>query len=247
MTRGKYSERADSRLRVLESDALREAHATIRDLKTQLGDAKHDLDVAQAQTSAKAMQAAAHLSGREKQNLRNRIASLEHQASEERIRNAVLTWELMHRHKFDQPSPAKILSNETPESYRYWCDVHWQIGALFISDYDELWRFFRIAEGYAWGMAGGNVSGPTGESIRLTARESKRILHKGRLKDHMLKRVRRLRAYYDRIWRARQAGGVEPISPWKDDDRDVPDDVRDRLVQNAFISPVSGDHEHVDE
>jgi hypothetical protein len=157
VAKGKYAARADTRLQALESAALQEAHAKIRELTTELNQARHELDVARAQMHGQAMQAAAGMSMREKQNLRNKIASLEHQASEDRVRNAVLTWELMHRTKFDRPSPIEIFDpeghprwvepssdvHEIAESYDYWTKVHWEVAALFA----EIVRLMMPANG----------------------------------------------------------------------------------------------------
>jgi hypothetical protein len=43
MVRGKYADRADARLRVLESEALREATAKICGLELQLKQTQHEL------------------------------------------------------------------------------------------------------------------------------------------------------------------------------------------------------------
>jgi hypothetical protein len=248
MTKGKYAVRADTRLKALESAALRDAHAKITELEAQLGQAKHQLDTAEANMHGQAMTAAAGMSRREKQHLRNKIASLEHQAGEERVRNALLTWELMHRFKFGRPSPAKLLDpkpdcgdtarpmirelppdadvNELQESYDYWIDVHWEIAALFMSNYDEIWRFQEIAQGYRWGIAGfwGANARENTRNVRTTS---------GRISGHLIKRVNGMRDYYQRIWKARLAGGMEPVSHWEDvvTDDMAPADRRDALVK----------------
>lgn len=240
MARGKYAARADRRLEVLESEKLREAHAEIRDLKTQLAAAQQEIKTTNAQVQSKAMQAAAHLSAKEKTDLRNRIASLEHHSAEQAIRHAVLTWEVMHREKFDRPSPAKLLNpdrhpdQEFPEprddlkdSCEFWFSVHWELAALFITNYDDMWRFFETAQGYSWRMAGDT-------DIGTNARENTRNLRKGPLRDHMMRRVNEMRAYYDRIWKARQAGKTEPITRFTEivGKDESPADTRDRLIKN---------------
>ena len=233
--KGKYANRADGRLKVLESAAVRDATAKITDLQARLAHTQQELNTYQAQMQGQALKAAAGMSAREKKDLRDRIASLEHQAAEQRIRNAVLTWEVMHRNKFGRPSPEKILgmgtigvkTAEAQETWDFWCSTHWEIAALFMADYDEMLRFFRIAEGYEWGIAGDTHTG-------TTARESTRHFRKGRIRDHMLKRVYAMREYYGRIWTARLAGHVEPVSHFRDilgDGDEAPQDRRDQLVE----------------
>ena len=215
MTRGKYAARADTRLKVLESEALKEASAKIKELERQLGAAHHERDTTRAEMQSKALSAAAGMSAREKRNLRNQIASLEHQVAADRIRNAVLVWEIMHRAKFDEPSPVQILP-DTP-SYDYWITVHWEIGSLFCPDYDEIWKFFRLVEGYEWRIAGSLLAGDSGQpTIKQNAREASRAMIKGGLKGGLVRRMRDMREYYDRIWAARQSGDVEPILHFQD-------------------------------
>ena len=240
--KGKYANRADTRLKVLESETLRDAAAKIADLQTQLAAARQELNTYRAKMQGQALKAAAGMSAREKQNLRDKIASLEHQAAEQRVRNAVLTWEVMHRAKFDRPSPTEILGmgtidarldgapeprEELQESFEYWCAVHWEIAALFLSDYDEILEFCRIAEGYTWGVAGDKTLG-------ANAREATRNFRKGRVRDHMLKRIYAMREYYDRIWQARLAGHVEPVIRFRyilGNADEAPTDRRDQLVE----------------
>jgi hypothetical protein len=242
MARGKYAARADTRLQVLESSALRDAHAKIADLEEQLAKAKHKLDTAEAQMQGQAMKAAAGMSAREKRNLRDQISSLEYQAREDALRYAVLTWELMHRTTFERPSPAKIVGigsddfdypefPETPEqlkeTYDYWCHVHWEVAALFLADFEQIRRFQKLTQGYEWRMAGDTI-------VRTTARENTRTLYKGRIRDAMMKRVMAMRDYYERIWKARLAGNVEPMSQFReilDHVDDAPVDRRDNLLK----------------
>lgn len=240
--KGKYAAKADTRLKVLESEALREATAKIKDLEAELKQARQERNVSQAKMTSKAMEAAAAMSAREKSNLRDKIASLEHQAAEQRIRNAVLTWEVMHRNRFDRPSPAKLLGitliteaqlEEAPESREelkdsidYWRSVHWEIAGIFFCDYDEILRFFRVVEGYTWGIAGDR------KILGGSARENTRNLRKGKIRDHMMRRNRGLREHYDCIWKARLAGGVEPVKHLRDFISEPPKDGVERMVES---------------
>jgi hypothetical protein len=49
MAKGKYAARADSRLKVLESEALREAHVKITELEAQLVEARHEINTTRLQ------------------------------------------------------------------------------------------------------------------------------------------------------------------------------------------------------
>jgi hypothetical protein len=237
MARGKYAHRADTRLKVLESEALRKASARIAELEAELATAHNEVNTFRKQMAGKAMAAAAHLSGQEKKILRDKIASLEYQDAQARIRNAVLVWEIVHRNKFDRPSPDKIwFGNDvdddtcdiTPEQMTqtrdYWYSMHWEIAALFFSDYDEMRRFFLIVEGHEWRIAGENIDG-----VYSSTRHATRSLHTGKVRDSMMKREYERREYYERIWKAREAGHVEPIQTFGIIGTD--EDIKENLVK----------------
>ena len=84
MAKGKYAHRADTRLKVLESEALQKSQEKINDLTKQLEQAKQELHLAKTGMHSKAMQAAQGMSAREKQHLRDQMASMAHQHKEER-------------------------------------------------------------------------------------------------------------------------------------------------------------------
>lgn len=219
MTRGKYKTRADNRLRILESEKLREASETIGDLKQQLSTAKHENDTLRAEMNGKALAAARDLSQREKQHLRNQIASLEHQGREARLRYAVLAWEVIHRHVTARPAPLRLSSRDDAEpdmreSFQLWLEVHWELAAIFF-DYEEAWTFFETVEGQEFRMAGDVIYGTkSGEfPVKQTARENTRALKSARHKfgGHMARRLARYAAHLDEVWAARQHGG-EPVA-----------------------------------
>lgn len=213
MTKGKYANRADTRLRVLESKALRDAHSKISSLKDELSATRQQLNSLEAQIQSKAMRAAAALSMKEKANLRNEVASLQIRAKEDRIRQAVLVWELMFRATHSRPAPL-VLDHHSADTdaFAYWLTVNWEIACLFFKDYDEIWEFFEQVEGHGWRMSGGDVGGPSGQpTIHQNGREANRVFKKGKIKATMMRRVHDMRAYYDRIITARQHGQLEPV------------------------------------
>jgi len=237
VTRGKYAARADTRLKALESEALREAHNRIKELEHQLGEAKHEIDTAKAQNHSQAMAAAQGLSAREKANLRNEIASLQYRSKQDRLRYALLMWEIMHRAHFGTPAPLVLAPADAgPDdpSYAYWLTVHWEIAALFCADYDEIWEFFESAQGYRWKIAGTDkLYGKSGQPVtKQTARESTRQFMKGNIKGAMMRRIHNMHDYYDRIVAARGHGAQEPVVHFQDaHPRDAADeDIRDNLV-----------------
>lgn len=238
MARGKYAHRADTRLRVLESDELKKAHTRIGELEAALAHARGEANSFQKQMQGKAMEAAAHLSGKEKKMLRDKIASLQYQAAQTRLHDAVLMWEVVHRNRFGRPSPAEIwisvdvaddiYNDITPEQMAetrdYWYSVHWEIAALFFADYDEMRAFFLLVEGHDWRIAGENIDG-----VYSSTRHATRMLHVGKIRDSLMKREYERRAYYERIWKARQNGHVEPMATFEIIGND--EDVRDGLIK----------------
>lgn len=234
MAKGKYAQRADTRLKVLESEALREAHAKIADLSSQLSEAKHEINIVRSEISSKALQAASGLSTREKQNLRNQIASMEHQRDKERIRYALLTWEIMHRNKFGVPAPLRV-DPSCGDSYKYWIGVNWELASLFCPDWESIREFFLLVEGYEWKIAGDNgLAGKSGDPLlKQSAREADRLFKKGRIKDRMMVRVSMMKAHHDRVYKARRAGKTEPILMFRateTDSRISAEDRHDRLI-----------------
>lgn len=253
MTRGKYATKADGRLRVLESEALREATAKIRDLEAQLKEAKHELNTATTQMQSQAMQAAAHLSSKEKQHLRNQIASLENSNKEDRVRMATLVWDLAHRWIHQRPAPFAIpvssreshiaddylgdqegLSADMKQSKDLWFSISWEIAALFFKDYDDVWTFLETVEG-RWRMSGDTAFiFDSGRVIQKTSsRENTRNMKKaGPMRSHMSKRIRAMQDYHERIWTSRGHGDPEPVVSFKQTAvlHQTPDDKRRELV-----------------
>lgn len=204
MVKGKYAHRADTRLKVLESEALQKSQEKINDLTKQLEQIKQELHLAKTGMHSKAMQAAQGMSAREKQHLRDQMASMAHQHKEERKRYALLMWEILHRTTFGTPAPFVMHPSDKSESHELWIKVNWEIATLFFNDYDEIWDFFRVVEGMTWRLAGGDGSGQT-------QREANRWLMKGSMKKLMMVRVGKMRAYFDRIYHSRQTRIPEPV------------------------------------
>ena len=232
MTKGKYAQRADSRLKVLESEALQQAHAKIKELTEQLSAVKKEINEARAGIHSKAMAAAAGLSKREKEHLRDQLASMAYQHDADRMRYAVLVWEIMHRNKFGTPAPLQM--ERDSESHEYWLSMHWEIATLFFKEWEQIQEFFARCEGTRWRLAGSGASHLRG-GMPLppqTSREATRRLEKGRMKNSLMRRVFAMRAYFDRIEAARKTGDLEPILAFKDSRNDeTPEDVRDKLIE----------------
>jgi hypothetical protein len=237
VTRGKYAAKAEGRLRALESEALLQANARIKELERALGAIRHECDVLRRDVHSHAMDAAAKISEGEKNDLRDQIAELKRHDSQERIRYAVLAWEIVHRNEFHRPSPAKlwgeaygtesraVIEDVTVEqmkaSWDLWIAIHWEIAALFLPDYDEMEKFFILVEGHGWRVAG---------DVGWSSREATRNLRVGKIRDAVMKREYRRRDYFERIWKARQGGHVEPIDTGVDIPAD-PEDVKENLIE----------------
>lgn len=202
MAKGKYAHRADTRLKVLESEALQKSQMKINELTKQLDEAKQELHVAKAGMHSKAMQAAAGMSAREKQHLRDQLASQAHQHREERKRYAVLAWEVLHRTMFGEPAPLVMHPSDESESRKTWLKCNWEIATIFFDDYDEIWDFFLAVEGVPWKLAADEGQ---------TMREANRFLKIGSLKKMMMARVVKLRAYLDLIYQSHQTKVPVPV------------------------------------
>ena len=202
MAKGKYAHRADTRLKVLESEALQKSQMKINELTKQLDEAKQELHVAKAGMHSKAMQAAAGMSAREKQHLRDQLASQAHQHREERERYAVLAWEVLHRTMFGEPAPLVMHPSDESESRKTWLKCNWEIATIFFDDYDEIWDFFLAVEGVPWKLAADEGQ---------TMREANRFLKIGSLKKMMMARVVKLRAYLDLIYQSHQTKVPVPV------------------------------------
>jgi hypothetical protein len=244
MAKGKYAVRADARLRALETEAVCAARAQIHELTTALTAARHQVQMTEADITGKAMAIAERLVIEEKKRLTQRIEELEHTRSADRVRQALLTWEIMHRNRFGTPAPLKMGFNEelTRDSYEFWLTCHWEIAALFCTDYDEIHRFFEQAEGYSWRLAGDGPSNYGYEPLaKQTSREATRRFRKGHLRDMMMNRVVNMRAYYDRIVFAREHDQTEPVLTFADaNPADAcPEDTRDGLIEKIKEKGVS--------
>ena len=202
MAKGKYAHRADTRLKVLESEALQKSQMKINELTKQLDEAKQELHVAKAGMHSKAMQAAAGMSAREKQHLRDQLASQAHQHREERKRYAVLAWEVLHRTMFGEPAPLVMHPSDESESRKTWLKCNWEIATIFFDDYDEIWDFFLAVEGVPWKLAADEGH---------TMREANRFFKIGALKKLMMTRVVKLRAYLDLIYQSHQTKVPVPV------------------------------------
>jgi hypothetical protein len=236
MSKGKYAQRADSRLRVLESETVRDANAKIAELKDQLAHANQELHEVKAEISSKAMQAAQHLSSREKTYLRNKLASVEQQARDDRKKFAIQTWELMHRNKFGEPAPQP--EAYTPkcndEWYRYWLDVKWLLLPIFCPTYYEAEEVLDEIEG-PWDLAGFD-----GRSKR----ENTRLLRKGALRKYLARRHEVIRKYWQSVYTGRQTNSPVPVKTlvdWRNsDDADWQETRMKEIKVSQGGGPVSG-------
>jgi hypothetical protein len=234
--KGKYAQRADSRLRVLESEALRESSAKIDALKTELAQTKHQLHTAQAEIQSKAMQAAAALSAREKKHLRDKLASVEQQVHDERMKLAILTWELMHRSKFGEPAPRREAFRPrcADEWYQYWLEVKFLLVAVFFPTYDEAEEFLDEIEG-RWELAGFE---------RHTKRENNRWVRKGTLRNFLARRHADIRQYWQAVYKARQGDSPVPVkamADWRNnDDKDWQETRMKEIRVSRGTGPIVG-------
>lgn len=90
MTKGKYAQRARTRLEQLESERIRELAAEKAELERQLHACRQSKAELERDVQSKAMRLAAGLSADEKRYLRNQIAVLENQANVDRMHTARL-------------------------------------------------------------------------------------------------------------------------------------------------------------
>ena len=97
MTKGKYANKAHFRMQTIESERIRELLAEAQGLKAELAKAKHENDVLRSDVHSKAMQAASALSADEKRELRNKVAQLEADARKDKLKSAVLAYDVAFR------------------------------------------------------------------------------------------------------------------------------------------------------
>lgn len=238
MTKGKYKARAANREVARDNELIVEKVEEIESLKQQLAESQQDAHLLRTQMNSEALRIASEMSLKDKQKLRAEIEELKYQRVEEKMRHAVLVWEIMHRRQFNRPAPISLTLSEAnieqKESYDYWNSVSWEIGSLFFSDWESVNRFRYLCQGWEMQMAGTISGGARSGSptLKRTARESTRQLRKGNIKGMMVKRVRELHAHFDRIYTGRMAGRNEPVVSFRDVGADgkAPEDRREDLV-----------------
>lgn len=211
MARGKFANKRHFQMQKIETERIRELNAQINGLKDDLAKAKHETDVLRADINSKVMHAAIKISEDERQDLRNKIAQLEADFHKDRVKNAILAYEVAFRIATGKPPDEKtildyeersdgiraamhkgdIIQNQYKSAEQQFSNIHekpsnldmWIPAALGLNG-DESIEFFKSLLGWKRG-AGRYVVG----------------------RSHLLN-ARRLeyRKFLDDLWEARQYG-----------------------------------------
>lgn len=233
MAKGKYKARTANREVARDNELIVEKVAEVAALKAALAEVQRQLRAESAERGTLVVARADELSDEQIRLAREEIVSMKHQRGEDQVRCAVLVWEIMHRQKFGRPAPPHLHREDEPESYDYWISVNWEIAALFCPDWESISRVQLLCQGWELQLSGGEIHGSRGQpSLKQTRREATRQVNKGNIKDLMWGRVKAMRAYYDRVYAARQRGDTEPILSFGEtlSKTRAPEDRRDHLV-----------------